>query len=279
MLCASACSSSFADEFADAEGFGWAPTAPPPDVKKLIARKVRRGGARQPTWVLGSPFAPSRCARHFQGATLLDRLPCTPGRRKHCSVHIMYRAHHKQGKTTRPYFNCTHLVVPFRCTQAKEIERLNGVYNQILSKAGVEIIGADGGPPALPAPMPAASLPAASCLQRLASASVAPCPPALGPSWVHFRQSWAAGSLHNRIPTCHPCLLSVVVPTEGRGVVLDPHTVEVRATDGSVRQLKTKNILVATGGRAVKPKIPGAVGAGPARPFFCTSERACRVGR
>ncbi|KAL4439500.1 hypothetical protein ABPG77_008829 [Micractinium sp. CCAP 211/92] len=99
--------SSFADEFADAEGFGWAPTAPPPDVKKLIARK------------------------------------------------------------------------------AKEIERLNGVYNQILSKAGVEII-------------------------------------------------------------------------EGRGVVLDPHTVEVRATDGSVRQLKTKNILIATGGRAVKPKIPGA---------------------
>lgn len=39
-----ACSSEFADEFADAEGFGWAPTAPPPDVKKLIARKVMGPG-------------------------------------------------------------------------------------------------------------------------------------------------------------------------------------------------------------------------------------------
>ncbi|EFN53075.1 hypothetical protein CHLNCDRAFT_137376 [Chlorella variabilis] len=99
--------SEFAEQFHDAQGFGWAQVSPPVDVKKLIASK------------------------------------------------------------------------------AKEVERLNGVYGQILSKAGVEVI-------------------------------------------------------------------------EGRGVVLDPHTVEVRAADGSVRQLKTKRILVATGGRAVKPPIPGA---------------------
>lgn len=73
----------------------------------------------------------------------------------------------------------------FLARKAKEIERLNGVYGQILDKAGVECI-------------------------------------------------------------------------EGRGIVLDPHTVEVRASDGSVRQLKTKNILIATGGRAVKPPIDGA---------------------
>jgi hypothetical protein len=53
--------------------------------------------------------------------------------------------------------------------------------------------------------------------------------------------------------------LPLPVRAEGRGVVLDPHTVEVRAADGSVRQLRTKRILVATGGRAVKPPIPGAV--------------------
>ena len=45
---------------------------------------------------------------------------------------------------------------------------------------------------------------------------------------------------------------------EGRGVVLDPYTVEVRAEDGSVRQLRAKNILIATGSRAVKINIPGA---------------------
>lgn len=45
---------------------------------------------------------------------------------------------------------------------------------------------------------------------------------------------------------------------EGRGVVLDPHTVEVRGTDGSVRQLSTRHILIATGGHAEKLGIPGA---------------------
>ena len=44
---------------------------------------------------------------------------------------------------------------------------------------------------------------------------------------------------------------------EGKGIILDPHTVEVRRQDGSVMQLKSKYILVATGSRAVKLNIPG----------------------
>lgn len=45
---------------------------------------------------------------------------------------------------------------------------------------------------------------------------------------------------------------------EGKGIVIDPHTVEVRGVDGSVRQLRAKNILISTGGHAVKLNIPGA---------------------
>lgn len=44
-------------------------------------------------------------------------------------------------------------------------------------------------------------------------------------------------------------------------MILDPHTVEVRSLDGSVRRLTAKHILVATGGHAVKIPIPGAVSA------------------
>lgn len=45
---------------------------------------------------------------------------------------------------------------------------------------------------------------------------------------------------------------------EGKGLILDDHTVEVRCQDGSVLRLSTKHILVATGGHAVKLNIPGA---------------------
>jgi glutathione reductase (NADPH) len=41
-------------------------------------------------------------------------------------------------------------------------------------------------------------------------------------------------------------------------VVLDPHTVEIRSANGSVQRLRTRNILIATGGHAVKIPIPGA---------------------
>lgn len=50
---------------------------------------------------------------------------------------------------------------------------------------------------------------------------------------------------------------------EGRGIIVDPHTVEVRAADGSLlRTLRARNILVATGSHAVKIPIPGAVSGG-----------------
>ncbi|GAB4821380.1 hypothetical protein N2152v2_008426 [Parachlorella kessleri] len=45
---------------------------------------------------------------------------------------------------------------------------------------------------------------------------------------------------------------------EGRARIVDPHTVEVKESGGSVRHLHTKNILVATGSHAVKIPIPGA---------------------
>ena len=44
---------------------------------------------------------------------------------------------------------------------------------------------------------------------------------------------------------------------EGRGKIVDPHSVEVTAPDGTKTILKTKNILVATGGRAFVPDVPG----------------------
>lgn len=44
---------------------------------------------------------------------------------------------------------------------------------------------------------------------------------------------------------------------EGRGRILSPTTVEVTAPDGTKTSLETKNILVATGGRAFVPDLPG----------------------
>lgn len=49
-----------------------------------------------------------------------------------------------------------------------------------------------------------------------------------------------------------------VEAVEGRGVLLDPHTVEVTASDGSKRQLKAKHVLIATGGTPTKIPIEGA---------------------
>lgn len=50
-----------------------------------------------------------------------------------------------------------------------------------------------------------------------------------------------------------------MVRAEGRGSIVDAHTVEVKLADGTKKLLTAKNILVATGGRAVKAPIPGAV--------------------
>eukprot|EP00193_Tetraselmis_chui_P018236 CAMPEP_0177784728 /NCGR_PEP_ID=MMETSP0491_2-20121128/19888_1 /TAXON_ID=63592 /ORGANISM="Tetraselmis chuii, Strain PLY429" /LENGTH=476 /DNA_ID=CAMNT_0019305579 /DNA_START=143 /DNA_END=1569 /DNA_ORIENTATION=+ len=45
---------------------------------------------------------------------------------------------------------------------------------------------------------------------------------------------------------------------EGRGKLIDAHTVEVTTADGSKKTLKSKEVLIATGGSAVKLDIPGA---------------------
>lgn len=59
---------------------------------------------------------------------------------------------------------------------------------------------------------------------------------------------------------------------EGRGSLVDAHTVEVALAAGGTRRLKAKHILVATGGVVTKLKIPGAVRGwrGPASPPSCT---------
>lgn len=51
-----------------------------------------------------------------------------------------------------------------------------------------------------------------------------------------------------------PTLVQVV---EGYAVLVDPHTVEVTAADGTVRRLTGDQILIATGSHPVLPDIPG----------------------
>lgn len=46
---------------------------------------------------------------------------------------------------------------------------------------------------------------------------------------------------------------------EGEGKVAGPHEVEVMQLDGSVQKYTAKNILIATGSRAQRVKIPGEV--------------------
>jgi pyruvate/2-oxoglutarate dehydrogenase complex dihydrolipoamide dehydrogenase (E3) component len=50
-----------------------------------------------------------------------------------------------------------------------------------------------------------------------------------------------------------------VLAAEGRGRLLDAHTVEVQLPDGSTKQLTAKHILLATGGVATKIPIEGSV--------------------
>ena len=46
---------------------------------------------------------------------------------------------------------------------------------------------------------------------------------------------------------------------EGRGSLIDNHTVEVTLTAGGARKITAKTILVATGGKPTKIDIPGSV--------------------
>jgi hypothetical protein len=55
---------------------------------------------------------------------------------------------------------------------------------------------------------------------------------------------------------------------EGRGSLLDAHTVKVELSAGGTKVLRAKHILLAVGGKPVKAPIPGAVRM-PARSLAC----------
>lgn len=62
---------------------------------------------------------------------------------------------------------------------------------------------------------------------------------------------------------------------EGRGSVVDEHTVKVELSAGGTKTLTTKNILIATGGKPVKAPIPGSVRPLTARWFTVSAAASC----
>lgn len=124
----------------------------------------------------------------------------------------------------------------FALTQSAEVERLNGVYNKLLKTAGVDLIGRTA---------------AHMCFLLLMSILSSLCA--------------ISGSGSNR--SASDGQISV---TEGRGKLLDAHTVEVTTPAGEKRILKTKYILLAVGGKPVKAPIPGSVSRFPSADVkFC----------
>ncbi len=108
--------------------------------------------------------------------------------------------------------------------QGKEIQRLNGVYNNIMKSAGVDLLGADS-----PFSTAVAACPGLTAAAAAAAASVA--------------------SVRPHVRAC----------AEGRGTLVDANTVEVALTAGGTKRLRAKHILIATGGQPSKLDIPGAV--------------------
>ena len=53
--------------------------------------------------------------------------------------------------------------------------------------------------------------------------------------------------------------LMLLVVVEGKGKLIDRHTVEVKLSSGGTRRLTAKHILLAQGGRPVKADVPGKV--------------------
>jgi glutathione reductase (NADPH) len=65
---------------------------------------------------------------------------------------------------------------------------------------------------------------------------------------------------------------------EGRGMFVDPHTIRVTDITGTtIRELKAKHIVVATGGWPYKPNIPGAEYAITSNEIFYLKEQPKRV--
>ena len=68
---------------------------------------------------------------------------------------------------------------------------------------------------------------------------------------------------------------SMAPRAEGRGSVVDEHTVEVELSAGGTKTLTTKYILIATGGKPVKAPIPGSVRPLTAWEFMPSSAASC----
>ena len=49
------------------------------------------------------------------------------------------------------------------------------------------------------------------------------------------------------------------MPAEGRGKLIDKHTVEIELSAGGTKQISGKTILLANGGKPSKINIPGSV--------------------
>ena len=68
----------------------------------------------------------------------------------------------------------------------------------------------------------------------------------------------------------------VCMRAEGRGSLVDAHTVEIFKADGTSQRLTAKNILIAVGGYAYRVPIEGAVSVGPRGSRVCVDGKGWR---
>ena len=54
-------------------------------------------------------------------------------------------------------------------------------------------------------------------------------------------------------------MMILLLLAEGKGKLIDRHTVEVKLSSGGTRRLTAKHILLAQGGRPVRADVPGKV--------------------
>lgn len=194
--------SEFSDDFKDAEGFGWEiPGQPKFHWKTLIQKKVLHCTTVQ-NLLLGS--------QHY------------------LAMHICYPA--RVAKTEKS-------IATKWCLQAKEIARLNSVYNGLLKDAGVEFFGEFKHL----CSSPCACSCCAECMQMMAIESQ--------------KMQWPGPAASRAVLLdAAPC-----APAEGWGEFVDPHTVKISLSAGGEKIVTAQTILIATGGKAVKAPIEGAV--------------------
>ena len=109
--------------------------------------------------------------------------------------------------------------------QAKEITRLNQVYNKLLKDAGCERVG--------------------KTLQTNIACNIA--------------DYDVVQSISDSVHKCKVSIQLIVVHAEGKAKLIDRHTVEVALSAGGTRRLTAKNILLAQGGSPFRADVPGKV--------------------